>query len=162
VQSTLPDDQAAPAEFFQSCDGLFVTLPVAVYFCRPELCAGCGDACPSASLVAVPETAVDKDDAFTARQNYIRLARQVFHMEAETAAHGVQQGAHRFFGFCIPSFDAGHIAAAFFRADGIHTEGTFSGRSHNSAIFYGITQKMFWFLKSVVKQPVQTIKTFAG
>ena len=59
----------------------------------------------------MPETTVNKDDSFIFWQNNIRLAGQVFYVEAVTKAIGVQKFPYQHFWLCILPFNLTHIKA---------------------------------------------------
>ena len=58
------------------------------------------------------EATVNKDDSFVFWQNNIRLAGQVFYVEAVTKAIGVQKFPYQHFWFGIFSFNLTHIKAS--------------------------------------------------
>lgn len=49
----------------------------------------------------MPETAVNEDDLFEAGEHHIRLAGEVFAMQAEAVAHPMNYGANEQFGLCV-------------------------------------------------------------
>lgn len=63
--------------------------------------------------MSMPEATVDEDDGVIFLQNKIRLAGQIFYVQAIAKAIGKQQSADGNFGLCIAAADAGHIAASF-------------------------------------------------
>ena len=62
LQFAFPDDDDRPTFRFQLTPNLLVSLLISCYFRHPEISIGLGDSVILATLVAMPETAVDKDD----------------------------------------------------------------------------------------------------
>jgi hypothetical protein len=62
--------------------------------------------------MAMPETAVNKNNCHVFRQDYVRLSRQVSSVQAEPEAERVKKRAHPQLGLGVGSFDCRHIPAA--------------------------------------------------
>jgi hypothetical protein len=60
----------------------------------------------------MPETSVNKDYFLPLREHYVRLARQVTCVEAETIAHAVQQRTHEQLWFRVRGANATHVPTA--------------------------------------------------
>ena len=83
-----------PAEVAQ-LDAFFdVALFVAFYFLLPELAIALGHYKVFATLVAVPEAAVDKDDCLVFAQYYVGGAGQALDVYAVAVAMGMEVTAH--------------------------------------------------------------------
>ena len=79
---TFPNDQDAPAKHSQLGDGRFVSLDVAFKFCSPKVRSRAGNSCKAASLVNVPETAVNEDGDSSAWQHNIGNPREILAMKS--------------------------------------------------------------------------------
>jgi len=91
-----------------------------VYFIQPPFGAGLGYYIIFTAFVAMPETAMYKDDGLVFRQYYIGLAGEVFYVQTVAIAQGMQVAAHEHFGLGVLAFYAAHIVAACFLAVDIH------------------------------------------
>ena len=97
-----------PAETAQ-LDAFFdVALFVAFYFLLPELAITLGRYKVFATLVTVPETAVDEDYGAVFAQHYVWGAGQAFDIYAVAVAVGMKVTAHNQLWFCILALDARH------------------------------------------------------
>ena len=97
-----------PAEMAQ-LDAFFdVALFVAFYFILPELAIALGRYKVFASLVTVPEAAVDEDDCLVLAQYYVGGAGQALDVYTVAVAMGVQITSHNQLGFGVLALDARH------------------------------------------------------
>ena len=91
---SFPDDDCVPTEAAQ-LDAFFdVALFVAFYFLFPEWGVALGHYKVFATLVAVPEAAVDEDDCPVLAQYYVGGTRQAFDIYAVAVAVGMKITAH--------------------------------------------------------------------
>ena len=79
-QFTLPDDDCVPAEEAELDAFLYVALFVAFYLLLPVLGIALGQYKISAVFVAVPETAVYKDDGSVFAQDNVGCAGEPAHV----------------------------------------------------------------------------------
>lgn len=97
-----------PAEVAQ-LDAFFdVALFVAFYFLFPEWGVALGHYKVLATLVTVPEAAVDEDGCPVFAQYYVGGAGQAFDVYAVAVAMGVQITSHNQLGFGVLALDARH------------------------------------------------------
>jgi hypothetical protein len=89
-------------------------------FLFPEGFVGCGSCCVFAPFVAVPETAVNEDNRLVFRQDYVRLAGQIFNVFPESVTRPVQYGSNEHFRFRVLSANATHNVASLFRRENVH------------------------------------------
>lgn len=91
-----------------------------IEFRFPKVAArrGCGRS--RATLMTMPETAVNEDRELVFRENDIGAPRQIAPMQPETAPGGMKRTAHEKFGLGIASLHAPHILAAPRRVEMVH------------------------------------------
>mgnify|MGYP002776994763 CR=1 FL=1 len=111
-QLALPHHQHPPAGSAQLGLLALVVDDVAADLVHPELGTGLGHHEVAAALVLVPEAAVDEDYGATLRQNDIGLAGQVFPVQPEAIAGGVEKLTNQQLRLGILAPDAGHIEGA--------------------------------------------------
>ena len=103
-----------PAEVAQ-LDAFFdIALFVAFYFLFPERGVALGHYKITATLVAVPEAAVDEDDGAVLAQYYVGGAGQVLDIYAVAVAMGMQVTAHNQLGLGVLALDARHALVPLF------------------------------------------------
>ena len=103
-----------PAEVAQ-LDAFFdIALFVAFYFLFPERGVALGHYKVLATLVAVPEAAVDEDDGAVFAQHYVGGAGQALDIYAVAVATGVQVTAHNHLGLGVLALDACHAPMPLF------------------------------------------------
>ena len=91
---SFPDDDCMPAETAQLDALFYIALAVAFYLLFPELGVALWDDKITATLVAVPETAVNKDDCAVLAQYDVGGARQAFDVYAVAVAMGMKITPH--------------------------------------------------------------------
>ena len=97
-----------PAETAQ-LDAFFdVALFVAFYFLSPKWDVALGHYKVFATLVAVPEAAVDEDDCLVFAQYYVWGAGHALDVYAVAVAMGMEVTAHNQLGFGVLALDARH------------------------------------------------------
>jgi len=69
--------------------------------------------------MAMPKTAVDKDDCTIFAHHDVGRAGQLSHIDAETHSAGEQKPPHNPLRFCVRAMDAGHAAMTLFGREGI-------------------------------------------
>ena len=93
-------------------DRAAVALDIRLELGLPEAWSGGGHLGVSASLVEVPEAAVDKNGDLAAGHDDVRSARKVAPMQPESVARGEKQSADKKLGLRVLPSDAGHHSAA--------------------------------------------------
>lgn len=111
AQRALPDAGNAPASCGKSRHGAEIIVPVAVNFCLPEVGA-CGWQAEKRAGVAMPETAMNKQDGVKTGHHDVRFAGKFADVKAETESVAVQETADVTFGLCVRTAYAAHHAAA--------------------------------------------------
>ncbi len=71
---TLPNGDAVPSESGELLEGLCVAVFVSVDFAGPEIGVGFGDTVGTATIVSVPETAVDEDAGGVSAEHDVRMS----------------------------------------------------------------------------------------
>ena len=104
----MPAEEAELDAFFD------VAFLVAVNLLLPEFGVCLGHYKVFATLVAVPETAVDEDDGAVFAQHYVGGAGQALDIYAVAVAVGVQVTSHNQFWFCVLALDARHALVPLF------------------------------------------------
>ena len=103
-----------PAELAQ-LDAFFdVALFVAFYFLFPEWGVALGHYKVFATLVSVPEAAVDEDGCPVLAQRYVGGAGQALDIYAVAVAMGMQVTAHNQLGLGVLALDARHALVPLF------------------------------------------------
>ena len=97
-----------PAEVAQLDAFFYVALFVAFYFLLPEWGIAFGHYKVFATLVAVPEAAVDEDDCLVLAQYYVGGAGQALDVYAVAVAMGMEVTAHNQLRFGVLALDARH------------------------------------------------------
>ena len=69
--------------------------------------------------MSVPETAMNKNNAFVFRQNNVRLSGQVFPVQPEPVSEDMKSTANRNFRLRVSRTDSGHVPASLFFAQDI-------------------------------------------
>jgi hypothetical protein len=107
-----PEDEDAPSGTAQSGAVAAIAGDVAGALGGPEIGAGGGDNRSIFATVTVPEAAVHEDDGAEPGQHDVRASGEVFAMQAEAVAEGVEGGADTHFGLRIGGADGRHVARA--------------------------------------------------
>lgn len=110
-----PDAEHAPALRTQFGFVAGVASRVALNLRPPEVDVGFGEPIVLATLMAVPEAAVDKDDGLVFRQHYVRTAWQFADLDAETQPSGEKILPDYQFRLGILPLDRRHAAVPLFR-----------------------------------------------
>jgi hypothetical protein len=87
-------------------------------FCTPKKRAGCRHS-EHRTEVAVPETAMHKDDSTEARKNQIRTTGKVFPVDSKPKSASVERTAHHKFGSCVTAANAAHIEPPLFGGENV-------------------------------------------
>jgi hypothetical protein len=111
LKFALPDYERLPALRFEHLKRVPITRLVSPELFRPELPVGRGDG-GALAIVAVPETSVDKDDFTPRNEGQVRLAGQVFAVQAEAIPEPVHQTAHLHLRRCVLAANRPHVGAA--------------------------------------------------
>lgn len=111
AQRTFPDGSDAPASGGKSSSGAEVIVPVAVNFCLPEVGA-CGRQAEKRAGVAVPETAMYKQDGAKTGQHNVGFSGKVANVKAKTKSVAVKETADVTLWLCVRTAYAAHHAAA--------------------------------------------------
>ena len=104
----MPAEEAELDAFFD------VAFLVAVNLLLPEFGVCLGHYKVFATLVAVPETAVDEDDGAVLAQHYVGGAGQALDVYAVAVAVGMQVAAHNHLGLGVLALDARHALVSLF------------------------------------------------
>lgn len=99
-----------------------VAFGVAIEFCQPPFTAVCGGCAVFATLVAMPEAAMNKNHGFVFRQNDIGTAGQFPVMQPEAIAHAVQERPDNHLRLGILTGDAAHVPASAGRCQQIFAD----------------------------------------
>jgi hypothetical protein len=78
-----------------------ITDLIGFSFIFPELSIGFGDYPAESAVVHMPVAAMNKDDFAKGRENKVRFSSQVFSVKSVSEAHGVDEPADKYLGFCI-------------------------------------------------------------
>lgn len=119
LQLALPDDDDRPPLGFQLSPHLLVTFLISCYFRNPEIRVGLGHSVILATLMAVPEAAVDKDDGAVFGENDVGRSwkASINHFVAESQApECVTEFQLR---LCRSGADGDHITMALIWREGI-------------------------------------------
>ena len=92
LQGAFSDGQDAPAFSYERIAVAAVPGAVAGNLCAPEVAARLRHF-EQRAVVAMPEAAMDKDCRAVARENHIRAAGKVAHMQPEAQTRGMQATA---------------------------------------------------------------------
>ena len=112
---TLPDRLDPPSCRLQRHSRPLIPIPVARDLANPIFSVRLRDPRPARTVVAMPEAAVDEDGETPARQNDVRLARQVGAVEAVAAPQRPHQAADGEFGLGRRTLHPAHHRRAFLR-----------------------------------------------
>jgi hypothetical protein len=105
-----------PAKLSKLSFDFFITLYIAVNFLVPEIGVSCRSLGPFATLVSMPETAMNKYNLFMAWQYNVGPTQEILVMEFEAISHPMQQTPDDFFRLCLAPLYARHDPASFFRS----------------------------------------------
>lgn len=107
---TFPDDGDAHARAGQRLNILFVPRDVSGEFVLPEIWPRRRGCTERATLMAVPEAAMDEDCHPMLRQYHVGSARQLGNMQSEAKAMRVEQSSHGHLRPGVPTANARHHA----------------------------------------------------
>ncbi len=118
AERAFPDIGDTPARCAKGSHDATVIVPVAVNFCLPKIRAGGGQTEERAG-VAVPETAMYKQDGVKTGQHDVRFAGKVADVKPKAESLAVQETANVAFWLGVRTTDAAHHAAARGRIDDV-------------------------------------------
>lgn len=107
-----PDDDCVPAEEAELDAFLYITFLVSLYLLLPELAIALWWYIVSAAFVAVPETAVYKDDGLVFAQDYVRCAGEPAHVYPVAVTARVQVTTHEHLGLGVFALDTCHTSVS--------------------------------------------------
>ena len=107
----LPHDQNRPSSVFQKRHGLLIPPNIIIELCIPEFLVG-RRSCAAWTVVLMPETAMNEDDLFPAREYQIGSSRKILTMKTISESHSMNHTANQHLGFRIPSSYTPHEATA--------------------------------------------------
>jgi hypothetical protein len=90
----------------------FIALHVRSPLLRPERLIRRGRGFAIFAAMNMPEAAVNEQHRFYPREDEIRLARQILHVQPVAKSHAMQQSPDAHFRLRISSVDARHVQAA--------------------------------------------------
>lgn len=108
LQAAFPEDQHPPATADQLALLAPVSRGIAIQLVAPERLARGGGGGIKAAFVAVPETAMHKNDEPIFRQHEIRLAGKVLAVQAIAKSLCMKIAAYSKLGAGIPALYVGH------------------------------------------------------
>jgi hypothetical protein len=111
TENAFPDGSDSPAGRSQCHADFEVIRTVLSDFRRPEFGTRPGQA-EQRAVMPMPETAVNKHDRTKSWEDYIRLSRQIWVVDAKPESTPVKETADKLLRFCITTANAGHHAAA--------------------------------------------------
>lgn len=119
VYLALPYNDDRPAFRFQLTPHLLVSFLISRYFRHPEIRVGLGDSVILATLVAVPEAPVDKDDGAVFGENDVGRSwkASIIHFVAESQAPECMTEFQ--LRLCRGGADGDHITMALVWREGI-------------------------------------------
>lgn len=111
----------------------FIVCDVPREFVGPELPVAMGGGCAFASLVPVPEAAMDEHHSLVFRQDDVRLAGEGGNIEPETVSRAVQQAADDPLRAGVLAPDLRHVPATLGFGKGVRHDPRIAGMSdfHN-------------------------------
>ena len=115
-----PDGCDSPFNRCQGSQRPTVAHPVVLEFSRPEIRATGGGCREPASLMMVPEAAVNEDRRTEPRQDNVRPSRQSAIMEAESKPGTMQCAPQGEFRLRVATSDSAHHSRAGFAIDNIN------------------------------------------
>lgn len=120
LQLTLPHGQCVPFIHLQLAQIFLISLPVPVDLVAPKLNTTFGQSAVAATLVSVPETAVDKNYLPPARKNDVRSTGQFFIMQSIAKTHAVQHASNSQLRRRVLRSDAAHQPCSTFLRQSVH------------------------------------------
>jgi hypothetical protein len=107
----------------------FIPRRIPAEFLQPELASIRWCRAIPATVVPMPEAAVDEDHGFVFRENNIRLSWKVLHMQTEPIPHPMQEAAHDEFRARVLATNPAHVPGTPFFAQPIAHGGHFNAKS---------------------------------
>ena len=121
---TFPDNDHAPAGFFQQTEIAPVALNVAIKLRLPIFRACCRHGSVFAAGMPVPEASVHENHSPVLPQDNIGLSGKVFAIDAKAVAAAVQHGTHDEFRLRVFAANAAHGPASLLGCQGIRHIGS--------------------------------------
>jgi len=97
-----------------------VPLDIVSEFRLPEVCAGLGSGGVTTSLVAMPETSMDKYTGLESGEYNVRASRKIPTMKPKSVTVGMEKPPYDHLRSCVSPFDTRHHARARCRVNDIH------------------------------------------
>ena len=121
LQLTFPYGDAVPAHACQFVLLFLVAGLVAFYFRLPKVGAALGHHEIPTTLMAMPETAVDKEDRSILSHHDVRMPRQAWMVQPVSESMGKQIAPHQEFRLGVLAADGCHAAMALFFRQFVHS-----------------------------------------
>lgn len=139
-QPTLPEQKNRPSGFLKFLSRSRVARSIASDLSRPVFTIQLWDASAPHAIVAVPETAIDENNPFSAGENEVRAPRQVGPVQAITVALRVEQPANQHLGSSVLALDRLRRLTPDQRAGGNRRAAPLEGLMHLGTLRRGYVQ----------------------